>query len=54
MFCSVKDVILAHQKSVKYPGCDEDYVGKTDRCVTTRLNEHSNRSDQPMFQRFQH
>ena len=28
---------------------------KTDRCVITRLNEHSNRSDQPIiFQHLQH
>ena len=59
MFRSVKDKIPTHQKSnvihtVKCPGCGEDYVGKTDRCVITRLNEHSNRSDQPMFQHLQH
>ena len=54
MFCSVKNKIPTYQKSnifytVKCPGCREDYVGKTDRCVITRLNEHSNRSDQPMI-----
>ena len=59
MFCSVKDKIPTHQKSnviytIKCPGCGEDYIGKTDRCVITRLNEHSNRSDQPMFQHRQH
>ena len=48
MFCSVKDEITAHQKSsviytIKYPGCGEDYVRKTNRCVITRLNGHSNR-----------
>ena len=46
MFCSVKDKIPSNQKSnviytIKSPGCAEDYVGKTDRCVITRLNEHS-------------
>ena len=59
MFCSVKDKIPTHQKSnviytTKFSGCGEDYVGKTDRCVITRLNEHSNRSDQPKFQHLQH
>ena len=59
IFCSVKDRIPSHQKSnvfytIKRPGCGEDYVGKTDRCVITKLNEHGNRSDQPMFQHFQH
>ena len=59
MFCSVKDKIPTHQKSnviytIKCPGCGEDYIGKTDRCIITRLNEHSNRSDQAMFQHIQH
>ena len=57
--CFVKDRVPTHQKSnviytIKCPGYGEDYVGKTDRCVITRLNEHSNRSDQPKFQCFQH
>ena len=55
MFSFVKDKIPTHPNSnviytIKYAGCGEDYVGKTDRCVITRLNEHSNRSYQPMFQ----
>ena len=59
MFCSTKDKIPTHQKfnvvyTIKCPGCGEDYVGKTDRCVITRLNEHRTRSDQPMFQHLQH
>ena len=59
MFCSVKDKIPTHQKSnvsytIKCPGCGEDYVRKTDRYVITRLNEHSSRLDQPMFQDLQH
>ena len=54
IFCSVKDKIHIHQKAnviytIKCPGCGEDNVGKTDRCVIRRLNEHSNRSDQPRF-----
>ena len=58
MFCSVRDNIHTHQKSniiytTKCPGCGEGYVEKTDRCVITRRNEHSNRSDQPMFQHLQ-
>ena len=55
MFCSVKDKIPTHQKSnviysIKFPGCGEDYVGKTDRCALKRLYKHSNSSDQPMSQ----
>ena len=58
-FSSVKDKIPTHQKSnviytIRCPGCSEDYVGKTDRSVITRLNEHSHRSDQPMSQQPQH
>ena len=58
MFCSFKDKIPTHQKSnviytIKCPGFSKDYVGKTDRCVIARLNEHSNRSDQ-LFQHLQH
>ena len=48
-----------HQKSIliytiKCSGYGEDYVGKTARCVITRLNEHSNCSDQPMSQHLPH
>ena len=56
--CSVKDKIPTHQKSnvihtIKCPRCGEDHVRKTgDRCVIIRLNQHSNRSAQPMFQYF--
>ena len=59
MFSSVKDKIPNHQKSnvmytIKCPECGGDYVEKTNRCVITRLNEHSDRLDQPMFQHPQH
>ena len=58
MFCSVKDKIPTYQKSnfiytIKRPGCGEGSVGKNDRYVIARLNEHSNRSDEPMFQHLQ-
>ena len=58
MFCSAKDKILTYQKcnvvyKLKCPPYDEDYVGKKDRCLIARLNEHSNYSEQPMFQRLQ-
>lgn len=35
--------------AIKCPGCGEDYVRKTDRCVMTRLNEHNNRSNNTGF-----
>ena len=55
IFCSAKDSILIHQKTkviykVTCPGCNEDYVGKTDRNLITRLNEHTSHEDQPMYQ----
>ena len=33
---------------VTCPGCNEDYIGKIDRNLVTRLNEHASREDQPM------
>ena len=59
MFCSVKDKIPTHGKSnitykIKCPPCGEGYVQKSDRCIITQLNEHRDRSDQPMFQYPQH
>ena len=55
MFCSAKKSISVHQKAnviykVTCPGCNEDYVGKTDRKLVTRINEHVFREDQPMYQ----
>ena len=53
MFCSAKDKIPTYQKSVVYsircPGCGDKYVGKTDKCVITRMSEHATRADQSMF-----
>ena len=34
---------------IKCPGCGEDKIGKTDRCLQLRLLEHETRNDQPMF-----
>ena len=55
IFCSAKDSIPIHQKTkviykVTCPGCNEDYVGKTDRNLITRLNEHASHENQPMYQ----
>ena len=35
---------------VTCPGCNEDYIGKTDRSLVTRLNEHASCEDQHMYQ----
>ena len=53
-FCSVKDKVPDMQRShviyrLRCPGCGEKYIGKTERCLQTRLHEHGVRNDQPMF-----
>ena len=54
MFCNTKDRTSAEQKSVIYritcPDCFQKYVGKTDRNLITRLDEHGTKIDQPMYQ----
>ena len=40
--------------TIKCPGFGETYIEKTDRCLITRLNEHSTSSYQPIFQHLQH
>ena len=55
MFCNTKDNISVEQKSsviyrITCPGCFQKYVGKTDRNLITRLDEHSTKVDQPMYQ----
>ena len=53
-YCSNKDPVADYQKSnviyrLTCPGCSQTYIGKTDRCLYFRLNEHARRKDQPMF-----
>ena len=55
MFCSTKDKISWNQKAnviyiIQCPGCQNDYVGKIDRNLITRLSEREKKEDQPMFQ----
>ena len=55
IFCSTKDKISWNQNTniiyiIQYPGCQNHYVGKTDRNLITRLSEHEKKEDQPMFQ----
>ena len=57
MFCPTKDRIRWNQKAkviyiIQCPGCQNDYVGKTDRNLVTRLSDHGRKKDQPMFQHF--
>ena len=54
MFCPTKDKVSWDQKAnviyiIQCPGCHNDYVGKTDRNLITRLSEHGRKEDQPMF-----
>ena len=53
MFCSSMDEIPTDQKvNLIYrftcPGCNEKYIGKTDRNIITRLHEYGSRIDQPL------
>ena len=55
MFCSAKDKTKTRQKAniiydIQCPACKEHYIGKTDRCFVTRLDEHGSQHDHPMFQ----
>ena len=55
MFCSAKDKIKTTQKvniihDIQCPACKEHYIGKTNKCFVTCLDEHRSRHDQPMFQ----
>ena len=57
MFCNTKDSISVEQKSnifykITFPGCFQKYVGKTERNVITRPDEHGTKVDQPMYQKF--
>ena len=55
LFCSAKGKIKATQKGnitddIQCPACKQHYIGKTDRCFATCLDEYGSRHDQPMFQ----
>ena len=55
MFCNTKDSISVEQKSnviykITCPGCFQKYVGKTDRSLISRLDEHGTKVDQPVYQ----
>ena len=54
MFCSAKGKINITQKAniiydIQCPTCKEHYIGKTNRCLVTRLDEHGIRHGEPMF-----
>ena len=31
------------------PGCGEKYIGKTERCLISRMNEHGKQENEPIF-----
>ena len=52
-FCSTKDKIPVEQNAnviyeITCPGCGGKYIGKTDRCMAIRMDEHGGKPDQPM------
>ena len=55
MFCCNKDHIQFQQKAnviyrITCSGCYSKYIGKTDRNIITRLDEHGTKPDQLMYQ----
>ena len=55
MFRSAKDKVKITQKAkliydIPCPALKEYYIGKTDRCFVTQLDEHGSRHDKPLFQ----
>ena len=57
MFCPTKYRIRWNQKAnvvyiIQCPGCHNDYIGKTDRNLITRLSEHRKKGSQLIFQHF--
>ena len=55
IFCLAKDKIKTTQKAniiydIQCHACKEHYIGKSDRCFVTRLDEHGSRHDQPILQ----
>ena len=44
-YCNIKEKVARDQKNhviykIKCPGCNDCYIGKTERCLTTRITEH--------------
>ena len=53
-FVSLKDPTPKHYKSsivyeFKLPGCNADYIGKTNRCLYTRIKEHSSQNASEIY-----
>ena len=53
-YCNVRDKVPHEQRNniiyrITCPGCGEKYIGKTERCLISRMNEHGKRENEPMF-----
>ena len=53
-YCNVKDKVPHEQRNnivcrISCPGCGEKYIGKTERCLISSMNEHGTRDTKPMF-----
>ena len=53
-YCNVKDKVPYEQRNniiyrIRCPGCGGKYIGKTERCLISRMNEHGTRDTEPMF-----
>ena len=53
-YCNVKDKVPHDQRDhviykIKCPGCTGCYIGKTERCLITRINEHGTKETELMF-----
>ena len=53
-YCNIKEKVPHHKRNhviykIKCPGCNGCYIGKTERCLKTRINEHGTKETEPMF-----
>ena len=53
-YCNVKDKVPHEQRNniiygIRSPGCGGKYIGKTERCLISRMNKHGTRETEPMF-----
>ena len=46
-FLMIKGTNVIHK--IKCPGCNGCYIGKTERCLTTKITEHVTKETEPMF-----
>ena len=53
-YCNIKDKVPYDQRNhvlykIKYPSCNGCYIGKTERCLITRLTEHGTKETEPIM-----